>query len=151
MRFKKAIPYIIATIIGILLINLLASHYMQMEKATQMFDLETIMQTYFLGTLYCFLIGVLLKWRAVAMLIMKKVKLRLNLLLVPGVLLLLVSFLNPGYYVTLGVYMPFPEGGVGMNMLLGPLQLTMRIQNILSVIAGTIIVRGFYKPEASDI
>ena len=150
MQWKRILLYLAIGIIGILLINLFASHYIQMEKAAQSFDMQKMKSLYFLGPLYCFLLGVLIRWRAVQMLITREIKLRPNLLLVPGILLLFAGCLSPAHIVPLGVHLPFPEGGVGLNMLLGPLEVSARINNILSIIAGAVIVRGLYKTEKKE-
>jgi hypothetical protein len=47
--------------------------------------------------------------------------------------------------------MPFPTGGVGLNMLFAPLICTVGIQYMIAVIAGTLITRGYIKAMAQAL
>lgn len=148
MKFKNLIIYIIVIILGIILLNLLTANYIEIKKAADMYMIERIIKLLLLETLYCFLFGVLLKWHSVVKLATREVKLRLNLLFIPGIILLLISSMHPYIISCLGLHFPFPRGGVGINFLIAPLVYTSNIRNILSVASGTIIIKGLYKSES---
>ena len=111
--------------IGILLLNLLSANFFNMQEVAHRAQLERLRTMHLLSILYCLLIGVLINWRAVENLVLRKTKLKPNLLLIPGALLLLISAMHVSFvfeYISWDFHFPFPIGGVGLDMLLGPLK-----------------------------
>jgi hypothetical protein len=72
VKFKKLIQYVVVTIIGIILLNLYASNYFYMREAAEMAMIDRIIRLQLFAALYCFLFGLLLKWRPIERLITKK-------------------------------------------------------------------------------
>ena len=145
MQLKRVLPYIAVGILGILLLNLIASNALLMEKYGNRLEMKAAL-IHILVTLYCFLFGVLLEWRTVVKLVKREAKPSLSPLLIPGFIILLISCISPIIFVMhVGIIFPFPDGTGFLNFLVGPLALSSRIQNILAVAAGVMIMRGLSK------
>lgn len=139
-------------VIGLILINLHSANLIEMRAAAYRLMDERTIELHLLGTTYCFLLGVLLQWRTVLKLAKREVKLKLNPLLIPGIILILISLMHPIfllYQLGLGLTLPFPKGGGRTNMLLAPLIQGSTTQNILSIISGFIVIEGLNKTNNS--
>jgi hypothetical protein len=148
----RIVKYIVVTLIGIILLNLLCANLFSHQEYARRLEVGKVQLFHLLSTLYCFLMGALINWRAIENLVLRKTKLKPNRLLIPGALLLLVSAVHPAVvfqYIAQGLYMPFPTGGVGLNMLLGPLTYTSGIQHMIAVIAGVLMTRGLYQGDGA--
>ncbi|MCW3491529.1 hypothetical protein [Dethiobacter alkaliphilus] len=152
MQIKDLIKYIVVTLVGLLLLNLYSATLMGLRGdglGFQSLSLDRAVRLHFFASAYCVLLGVLVEWRSVVKLVTREIKLKPNLLLVPGIIFLLVSLMHPGFIIIVlrqRLHLPFPNGGVGINMLIGPL-LTSSTQNILSVISGILVIKGLHKSE----
>ncbi|MGF7184252.1 hypothetical protein GGQ84_000335 [Desulfitispora alkaliphila] len=153
MKFKELISYIIIGLIGILLLNLYSANSLELREAIDRLMHEKIFKLHLLGVLYIFMLGILVKWRTVLKLVTRKIKLKLNSLLIPGIILLLISSIPPIYILSIpsqigfaSTFLPFPRGNVGIDMLLGPL-IHGSIQPMLSALSGVIIIQGLHKNE----
>jgi len=102
-------------------------------------------QLHIFATIYCFLLGVLVKWPAVINIVTGKTPLKVNRLWIAGALLLAISLIHSVYFIRMGITLPFPAGGFGINMLTGPFNQSSNPQNILAVISGIMIINGLYK------
>ena len=150
----RIVKYIVVALIGIILLNLLCANYLSSQEYARRLEVGGVQLFHLLSTLYCLLMGALINWRAIENLVLRKTKLKPNRLLIPGVLLLLISAIHPAVvfqYIAQGFYLPFPAGGVGLNMLLGPLSCTSGIQHMIAVIAGTLITRGLYQGDGAGV
>jgi len=143
MQWKRILLYLAIGIIGILLINLIASNSLLIEKGVSEIDITKAIALHILGTLYCFLLGVLLEWRIIEKLIKKEAKLGFSPLLIPGIIILLIGAIPPIMIAILfGIHFPFPEGTTILSFFIGPLSHSSKIQNLLAVIAGSIITKS---------
>lgn len=149
MQFKELIKYIVVILVGLLLLNLYSATLMDIREAAQRLAGDRAIRLHILASFLCFLLGVLVEWRSVLKLVAREMKLTLNLLLVPGIILLVISLMHPSVILfELGrLHFPFPKDGVGINMLIGPFLHASNTQNILSVISGIIVIKGLYKRE----
>ncbi len=150
----RIVKYIVVTLIGIILLNLLCANFLSFQEYARRLETGKVQLFHLLSTLYCFLMGALINWRAIEKLVLRKTQLKPNRLLIPGALLLLMSAVHPAIvfqYIAQGFYMPFPIAGVGLNMLLGPLTCTSGIQYMIAVIAGTLITRGLYQGDGAGV
>lgn len=153
MQSKELIRYIVVIVIGLILINLHSANLIDIRVAANRLMDERIIELHLLGTAYCFLLGVLLQWRNVLKLAKREVRLKINPLLIPGIILLLISLMHPIFFLYqlgLGLTLPFSKGGIGTNMLLAPLIQGSTTQNILSIISGFIVIEGLYKTNNSS-
>jgi hypothetical protein len=140
---KRIIPYIVVGIVGFILMNLIASNALDMQVSASRLESTKLVNLHLLGTLYCFLLGVLLEWRTVERLIKKDIKMSFSPLLIPGLILLLISCISPVIVITrIGIDLPFPHGKSFLSFFTGPLAQSSRVQNLLAVIAGSMIIRG---------
>jgi Na+/H+-translocating membrane pyrophosphatase len=119
-----------------LLINLIASNYLSLSESAAGLQNEKAVMLHILGTLYCFLLGVLVEWRTVVKLIKKEAKLSFSTPLIPGFIILLISCISPIIIITrIGIIFPFPFTSF-LSFFIGPLSHSTRIQNLFSVVAG---------------
>lgn len=148
MQWKRLIPYGIVGTLGILLMNLIASTYLSLPGHFSAIEASEAVKQHLLGTLYCFLLGVLLEWRTVVKLIKKEVRLGFSPRLVPGLVILLVGCISPMMIIMkIGIFFPFPIHTSFRSVLFGPLAQSSTVQNILAVIAGSIIIKSLAKNE----
>jgi hypothetical protein len=145
VHLKKIVPYFVVGILGILLINLIASNYLALSKSASRIEIDEVVMQHIRGTLYCLLLGVLLEWRTVVKLIKREAKLSFSPLLIPGIIILLISSLSPFTFLRFGINFPFPDSTNFLSFFVGPLSQSFGIQNILAVIAGSIIGKSLSK------
>ena len=145
-QWKRIISYIVVGIIGVILVNLIASNSLDMQASVSRLEVNEAIMQHLLATLYCFLLGVLLEWRTVVRLIKKERKLLASPLLIPGLILLLISCLSPVVILMrMGIFLPFPHSTKFLSFFFGPLAQSSRVQNLLAVVAGSLIIRGLSK------
>ena len=143
---KKILSYVVVGALGILLENLIASNQLSTNEAARDLHEKKGVLCHIYGGIYSFLLGVLLEWRTVTKLFKKEIKLSPSGLLIPGILILLISFISPIIFMMrFGISLPFPKGNSPSSFIFGPLIHSSIIQKQLSVIAGSIIIKGLSK------
>lgn len=97
-----------------------------------------------IAMLLCFALGLLLEHQSLIQRLSHKEKLKTSFSFYFGFILLILSLIPPVFYlVYLGsLHPPFPKGGVGINMVTGLFNQFSNVQAILSVMAGSLIVKG---------
>ncbi len=98
---------------------------------------------------FCFLFGVLLEWRLLVSIFSKKLSIILNFTLILGLIIFLIGLFPPVFYLMEfgSLHLPFPKGGIGINVLFGMLNQFSNVQAILSVTAGTMIIKGISQKD----
>jgi len=146
MKYKKIFEYIIVALIGIVLLNLVTANHLAMEEAVREIDNKRLTQLHAIKMIYGFILGMLLNYSIILKYFEGNIRPNLNL--IPGIFLLGISFIPPIYILQqFGIMMPIGIGSPGLNWLLAPLEYSSYIQFILSMIAGILITKGFYKPN----
>ncbi len=142
MQLKRIIPYVVVGVLGMLLMNLIASNYFLLRTSINRIEIHESTIRHLLGTLYCFLLGVLLEWRTVVKLIKKKTKISFSIPLIRhsyfsgklhSPVMLLMRF---------GIILPFPYSTNFLSLLIGPMSQSSLIQNLLAVVAGNLIIKS---------
>lgn len=143
IKYKKILPYIVVGLLAILLVNLIAANYLEMRDYANRLQVGNVITRHLAGTLYCFLLGLLLEWKTIVKLAKRKITLHFSPLLILGVIILAISCIAPVTIIMqFGLCKPFPAGTGLLNFFIGPLAQSSNIQNILAVIAGCMIIRG---------
>jgi uncharacterized membrane protein YhaH (DUF805 family) len=145
MKFKKLFSYVVVGILGILLANLIAANYLEIRGYANRFQIEKLFMGHLIGTLYCFLFGLLLEWKTIVALARREIALHISSLLILGIVVLAISCISPAIILRFGLYLPFPAGSKLLSFFIGPLSQSSNIQNILAVTAGCMILRGMTK------
>jgi fructose-specific phosphotransferase system IIC component len=140
------IPYAVVGILAMLLLNLIASNYFLLRTSINRIEVHESTIRHLLGTLYCFLLGVLLEWRTVVKLIKKETRASFSILFIPSFLILAVSCISPVMILMrFGLILPFPHSTNFLSLLIGPMSQSSLIQNLLAVVAGSMIMKGLSK------
>ena len=150
MKLKAIIPYIIVGVVGILLLNLIAFNNM-LTTPTGIDRLEVNTAEHLVGTLYCFLFGLLIEWKRILGFIKREIKLHFSPLFIIGIIILAISCI-PQIAVLLwcGIPNPFPAGTSLSSIFIGPLVHSSIIQSILAVTAGCVIIRGLTQKQIAE-
>ena len=150
MKLKAIIPYIIVGVLGILLLNLIAFNN-QLTTPTGIDRLEVNAAEHLVGTLWCFLFGLLVEWKTIVRFVKRETRFQFSPLIIIGFIILAISCLPQiAVVIWCGIPGPFPAGTRLSNFFIGPLAHSSIIQSILAVTAGCIIVRGMAKSKASE-
>jgi uncharacterized membrane protein YhaH (DUF805 family) len=146
MKFKKLFSYVVVGIIGILLANLIAANHLEMSGYAKRLQIEKVLVGHLIGTLYCFLFGLLLEWKTIVALTRREISLHISSLLILDIAILAISCISPAtIMMQFGLQLPFPIGTKLLSFFFGPLAQSSNMQNILAVIAGSMIIRGLTK------
>ncbi|MCC5912690.1 MAG: hypothetical protein JJT76_19915 [Clostridiaceae bacterium] len=145
MNYKKITCYVLVTILGILLFNLLTANHLEMQQAANKLEAEKLPRLHFIRVIYGLLLGLLVKWQIIIESFKGNKQLNLKLLL--GVMLFLISLIPPITAMEqFSINMPFPRASIGMNMIKAPFLYGFN-QLVLSVVSGVVIAEGFYKEQ----
>lgn len=144
MNLKKTMIYTGVLLIAWLLLNIYSSLLLDIRIAASRLDVDQMIMLHIFAMIVCFLFGVLLEWKHLVSLFSKKLTRKISISLILGVILLLTSLLPPMFYIMefSSFHMPFPKGGVGINMVFGLFNQFSNVQAILSVTAGTLVIKG---------
>ncbi len=152
---KKIGAYVAVFLLGVLLLQLMASANIKLMEASQRLEVDEMVAPYLIRSTAAILMGMLVKWRRVLEIIKKGF--RFNLKLVPGIVLGLISLIPPYqlfYYFRIGRFLPavdfsnisslFSLGLEGLltTLFIAPLFSGGGIVLVLSVVAGVLIVEG---------
>ncbi len=144
MNWKKTIVFIGVGFVAWLLLSVYTSLLLDIRLAASRLDVNQMTMLHIYAMIVCFLFGVLLEWKQLVSLFSNKISVKISSKLILGVILLLISLLPPVFYVMQfsSLHMPFPKGGVGINMVFGLFNQFSNVQAILSVVAGTLVIKG---------
>lgn len=145
IKLKKIITYFALSVIGILILGFLSANTRAISTAANMMQFNEVAELHLLGTLYCFLFGILLSWRNFEGLIKRDIQIKFNKFFILGIFLLLISSIHPSYImIKLGPFVGASDsvGNIWIYILTAPLRLTTNIHNILSVLAGMAVIKG---------
>jgi len=155
INYREVGAYLLVFITGLFLLQLITSANLEMTRLGQRLQGEEIVIPFLIRALGGLMFGALIKWRSLYRII--KGNLQLNLKLIPGVLLALISFIPQHYFFYIYrinvplLLNPSVQLSHGLNSILrslfiAPLQ-HGSISLVLSVAAGVLIVEGLYKAE----
>lgn len=144
MNSKKIITYIGIFFIALLILNVYSSLLWDIKGAASQLDVNRMIMLHISAMIFCSMFGVLLEWERLISVFSKKVSIKLNFTLILGLILFLIGLFPPVFYLMEfgSLHLPFPKGGIGINVLFGMLNQFSNVQAILSVTAGTLIIKG---------
>jgi cation transport ATPase len=140
---KRMLEYTIVFIIFVILFNLYASNRMQSTVASKNIDIDAIIQLHLIASLYMVIMGLIIEKNSLIR-IVKKRKLTIKPLFIVSAILFLISVMFLPLVMKFGlsnIYFPFPQGGLGINVLIAPFIYVPSVQNILTLIATIGVVR----------
>ena len=149
MKSKKIIMYIGVFFIAVLILNVYSSLLWDIKEAASQLDVNRMTMSHISAMIFCFLFGVLLEWRLLISIFSKKVSIKLSFSLILGLILFLIGLFPPVFYLMEfgSLHLPFPKGGIGINVLFGMLNQFSSVQAILSVAAGTLVIKGINQKD----
>lgn len=146
---KKLIETIVVFIFFVLLLNLIASIIVLIDEAASTIDLDRIIYLHMLGSFLVILVGLLLERKTVISIFRTKT-ISFNASLMPSLILLVVGFLHPVFYMKIEVFTierPFPIGDFGMNILYSPLFQGSSIQYLIVLFVTVTIIKNLSKKD----
>ncbi len=143
MKIKKIILYVIVAILGVLLLNLIATAQIKASECGYYLDTDGLVLWHAFGGVFAFLFGVLLEWRTVVKLLKKEIRLGFSWLHICAIVILIISLIPPSIIIIyIGIRFPFTHGAGGFSLIAGALAHSSVVQKILSVVAGSFIIKG---------
>lgn len=144
MISNKNFPVYVVVIISFFLLNIYSSLLWDIRVASNQLDVSQMIVLHIVAMITCFFFGVLLEWNHLFKFLKNKISFEISGLLLIGVTLFIISLFPPVFFLMefSSFHMPFPRGGVGINMLFGLFNQFSNVQAILSVTAGTLAIKG---------
>lgn len=141
MKVKKIISYIIVVILGVVLLNLVASAQIRASEFASRMKIDGMILWHIYAGVFAFLFGVLLEWHTIVKLLKREIRPGYSWLHICAILMLIISFIPPVIFITnMGIRFPFTYRG--SSLIVGALSHTSVVQKILSVVAGSFIIKG---------
>lgn len=131
-------------VLGWLILNVYTTILWEIRDMASQLDVNTMILYHGIAIILCFVLGLLLEHQSLIQRLSHKEKLKTSFSFYLGLILLALALVPPVFYlVYLGsIHSPFPKGGVGINMVTGLFNQFSNVQAILSVKAGSLIVKG---------
>lgn len=144
MKSKKIMTYIGVFVIALFILNIYSSLLWDTREAASKLDVNRMVLLHIYAMICCFLFGVLLEWKRVILIFKNRPSIKISFSLILGLILLLIAIFPPMFYVMEldSFHLPFPKDGIGVNMFFGVVNQASNVQAILSVVAGTLIIKG---------
>ena len=149
MNSKKIIMYIGVFFIAVLILNVYSSLLWDIKEAASQLDVNRMTMSHISAMIFCSMFGVLLEWERLISVFSKRISIKLNFKLILGLIIFLIGLFPPVFYLMEfgSLHLPFPKGGIGINVLFGMLNQFSNVQAILSVTAGTLIIKGISQKD----
>lgn len=146
MKTKTIIPYVVVLIMGVLLLNIIATSQLNGYEFAKQFDIKGAVLWHILGGVFAFLFGVLLEWRTVVKLLRREIRPSISWLHICAVLIFIISLIPPVIIVMhIGIKFPFTTGTGSFSLIGGALSHSSIVQGILSVTAGSATIKACIK------
>ncbi len=133
--------------VGLFILNFYVSLYMYMEEAAYKIEVNKVVQLHYLAMIICFIFGILIESNRIIAFLQKKIQFKLTAVFIIGLIMFSIGLISATTYISwfgLEFWQPFPRGRIGINMFVGILTKTISIQSILSVVGGTLVVKGLF-------
>lgn len=141
---KKSIVVFLVVFLGGLILNVYTSILWEIREVASQLDVTNMILYHISAMMLCFMLGLLLEHQRLVQLTIQRGKIKTSSSFYFGLVLLALAMFPPVFYViNLGSFQPpFPKGGVGINMFIGLFNQFSNVQAILSVMAGSLIIKG---------
>ena len=141
---KRNIIVIGVLVLGWILLNMYTSILWEIREIASQLDVNTMILYHGIAIILCFVLGLLLEHQSLIQRLTQKVRIRTSFAFYFGLILLCLALIPPVFYLVYvgSIHPPFLKGGVGINMVTGLFNQFSNVQAILSVMAGSLIVKG---------
>ena len=141
---RRNIIVIGVLVLGWLILNVYTTILWEIRDVASQLDVNTMILYHGIAIILCFVLGLLLEHQSLIQRLTQKVRIRTSFAFYFGLILLCLALIPPVFYLVYvgSIHPPFPKGGVGINMVTGLFNQFSNVQAILSVMAGSLIVKG---------